>query len=138
MPRSALYTVRTEYSPSVPYGRGPGIQVVEDAICDIGSLDAQDAVPYPGVMPAGGSAVDGTIHAAALAYGASGKVRIRLMLQVEHCEGPITTAAEADREPRLCFEKLRWLQANRPATVIGNVSAYTATLDEAQIAMCGD
>lgn len=139
VPSETLYTVPTRYSNDVPYGHGPGVSVAKEAICDFGTLTSLAESPYPGVMPLeGGSLVDGKVHAGALLSGSAGRIHVRLMAQVEHCDGPITTAAQADREPRLCYEKLRWLQANRPDTEVGNVSAYKATVFEAQVSMCED
>ncbi|MFO0734549.1 MAG: hypothetical protein U0270_01655 [Labilithrix sp.] len=132
-----LYTLPTEYRAPVVYTGHPGIAVTE-AVCDFSTLSSEDAVPYPGIVSVGQLA-DGEVHGAVTTMDASGEVKIRLVAQVERCAGPITNAAQAKAEPRLCYEKLVWLRANGgKSTELGRLSAYRAPLTDAQRTYCGD
>lgn len=132
-----IYTLPTEKLAAVPYTGKPGIAVTE-AVCDFSQLSAEDAVPYPGIVSVG-QLTDGEVHGGVTTMNADGHVKIRLVAQVEHCASPITSAAQAKAEPRLCYEKLVWLRANGGnSTELGRLSAYRAPLASAQTSYCGD
>lgn len=139
--RDHIRVMPTEYTSRVPYTGKAGISLT-DAACDLSSVPTDLEVPYPGSSPIGAGLKDGKVHTALLALGQAQKVKIRLAAQVEHCARPITNAAQASAEPRLCYEKLVWLQKNGGAaglaTELGRLSGYVDTLTDAQLSMCGD
>ncbi len=139
--RDHVRVLPTEYTARVPYTGKPGVSLTESA-CDLGEVPTDLYAPYPGAAPVGAGLKDGRVNTAILALGQAQKVKIRLAAQVERCAGPITSAAQANAEPRLCYEKLEWLQKNGGeaglATELGRLSAYVDTLTDAQLSMCGD